>query len=291
MMFSLLSHVYLWRKSERKLVQVWPRLCAFSLDCTRFRKTSFAKTNGEVISATFIICVFWFTNQLAVNKTKLCVVIVTSHSTSAATLSGRACARPLVLRNTLRSSLSCSLGLWVLTQCWSTPSPLVSCEVVSCGMKGCWHNSDQNSFWQNYDADHVSTTTYSRTAKVTVRWTSNQRVMPTVVGGSMRTQNTQMSKRKPTENKTCPIQWSFRKIEKKNCQKPTRMLKKTLEIGNFLWTAVRKRAWWEMNFSASFQNSTRENNNKSLIQTIRITRALIRDNTHDLNDTRGHSFY
>ena len=27
------------------------------------------------------------------------------------------------------------------------------------------------------------------------------------------------------------------------------------------------------------------------IQTIRITRTLIRDNTHDLNDTRGHSFY
>ena len=24
-------------------------------------------------------------------------------------------------------------------------------------------------------------------------------------------------------------------------------------------------------------------------QTIRITRTLIRDNTHDLNDTRGHS--
>ena len=27
------------------------------------------------------------------------------------------------------------------------------------------------------------------------------------------------------------------------------------------------------------------------VQTIRITRTLIRDNTHDLNDTRGHSFY
>ena len=26
-------------------------------------------------------------------------------------------------------------------------------------------------------------------------------------------------------------------------------------------------------------------------KTIRITRTLIRDNTHDLNDTRGHSFY
>ena len=26
------------------------------------------------------------------------------------------------------------------------------------------------------------------------------------------------------------------------------------------------------------------------VQTIRITRTLIRDNTHDLNDTRGHSF-
>ena len=25
-------------------------------------------------------------------------------------------------------------------------------------------------------------------------------------------------------------------------------------------------------------------------QTIRITRTLIRDNTHDLNDRRGHSF-
>ena len=28
-----------------------------------------------------------------------------------------------------------------------------------------------------------------------------------------------------------------------------------------------------------------------LLKTIRITRTLIRDNTHDLNDTRGHSFY
>ena len=63
-----------------------------------------------------------------------------------ATLSGRACARPLVLRNTLRSCRYRSVllfGLWVFTQCWNTPSLLVSCEVVSCGMKGCWHNSGQ----------------------------------------------------------------------------------------------------------------------------------------------------
>ena len=27
--------------------------------------------------------------------------------------------------------------LVILEQCWSTPPLLVSCEVVSCGMKGC----------------------------------------------------------------------------------------------------------------------------------------------------------
>ena len=36
-------------------------------------------------------------------------------------------------------------GLWVLTPCWSTPSLLVSCEIVSCGMKGCWHNMAQRT--------------------------------------------------------------------------------------------------------------------------------------------------
>ena len=30
---------------------------------------------------------------------------------------------------------------------------------------------------------------------------------------------------------------------------------------------------------------------QTTVQTIRITRTLIRDNTHDLNDTRRHSFY
>ena len=34
--------------------------------------------------------------------------------------------------------------------------------------------------------------------------------------------------------------------------------------------------------SASFFNK---------VQTIRITRTMIRDNAHDLNDTRGQSFY
>ena len=174
-------------------------------------KRLFAKTNGEVICATFIIWVFWFTHQL-VNKTKLCVVIVTSHTTSAGHLKWPGMRTAICLAQYF--ALFSVLLSWLVSLDTMLEYALSTCLLWSCVVWDEGLLTQQSSklilaeIWCWSCEHHYLFPCYQSHS----RWTSNQRVMPIVVGGSMRTQNTQMSKRKPTENKTCPIQWSFRKI-------------------------------------------------------------------------------
>ena len=49
-----------------------------------------------------------------------------------------------------------------LEQCWSTPSQLVSCEVVLCGMKGCWHNIIVSALIPTTEAVHLSSESYEK---------------------------------------------------------------------------------------------------------------------------------